>query len=673
MPPTPALVVFAILAATILLFVSERLRLDVVALLALLALTLTGILAPEEALAGFADPIVLMIAGLFVVGDGLFQTGVARAMGRLPAKLAGDSEVRLLVVIMILVALLSGVMSSTGTVAVMLPVVVGLAWGRNLSPSKLLIPLSVASLLGGMLTLIGTAPNIVVSQHLESLGREGFGMFTFTPVGIAMVVAGVTFMALVGRRFLPDRPSPARPAPTDALTLSELAGEWALAPTLFRVRVEPGSPLEGTTLRDAELPARFGVTVTEIREGPTAERRRRPRRGPALPGGAGSAASPRGVKRDAPAPGGAAGPAPGGGAPGDGPPGDGGPDPAVEPAAIPALAETPLRPGLELILQGSPDGVHRMVARMGVRLLDEGVEGDPTAPETGMAEVLLTPRSRLLGQTLKEVRFRDRYQLGVVGIKRMGELVTPTGEDPVLGDVTLRFGDTLLVQGPWEKVRHLERERRDFIVAMAPREMSDALAPLGRAPVAVGIMVGMMVLLTLGLVPAVTAVLLAAVAMVLAGCVTVEDAYRSVNWESVVLIAGILPMATALEKTGGMAWLVEVLSGALDGAGPLLLLAAVFILTSALSQVISNTATAVLLAPIASSLALGIGARPEPFLMALAVAASTAFATPVASPVNTLVLGPGGYRFGDFFKVGVLLQGVILVVTLLLVPLLFPF
>jgi di/tricarboxylate transporter len=636
MPPAAALLVFAILGATVVLFVSERLRLDVVALLALLALTLTGILAPEEALAGFADPVVLMIAGLFVVGDGLFQTGVARAMGRLPAKIAGDSEVGLLVVIMLLVALLSGVMSSTGTVAVMLPVVMGLAWARDLSPSKLLIPLSVASLLGGMLTLIGTAPNIVVSQHLESLGREGFGMFAFTPVGLAMVAAGVSFMALVGRRFLPDRPSPSRPAGNaDAPTLSQLAGDWSLAPTLFRVRIGPDSPLAGTTLGDAELPARFGVTVAEIREGPATERRRR-RRGPALP------------ERVAP----------------------GGP---AEASALPALADTPLRPGLELLLQGSPDGVHRMVARLGVTLLAEGVEGDPTAPETGMAEVLLTPRSRLLGRSLKEIRFRDRYQLGVVGIKRLGELVGGQPGADELGDVSLRFGDTLLVQGPWERIRLLERERRDFIVAMAPREMSDAMAPLGRAPVAVGIMLGMMALLTLGIVPAVTAVLMAAVAMVLAGCVTVEDAYRSVNWESVVLIAGILPMATALEKTGGMAWLVEVLSGALAGAGPLLLLAAIFVLTSALSQVISNTATAVLLAPIASSLAFGIGARPEPFLMTLAVAASTAFATPVASPVNTLVLGPGGYRFGDFFKVGVLLQGVILVVTVLLVPVLFPF
>ena len=624
--------VYGILLGTILLFVSERLRLDVVALMALLGLTITGILTPEEALAGFADPVVLMIAALFVVGDGLFQTGVARAMGRLPAKLAGDSEVRLIVVIMILVALLSGVMSSTGTVAVMLPVVMGLAWARDISPSKLLIPLSVASLLGGMLTLIGTAPNIVVSQHLESLGREGFGMFAFTPVGLAMVVAGVAFMALVGRRFLPDRPSPSRPAASaDAPTLSDLADDWELALTLFRVRIDPGSALVGSTLGDAELPARFGVTVTEILEGSQEERKRRPRRVPTLPKRSGAGGGDEGV-------------------------------------VVPALATTTLAAGQVLVLQGSPDGVHRMVARLGVRLLDEGVEGDPTAPDTGMAEILLAPRARLLGRTLKEIRFRDRYQLGVVGIKRLGNLIP--GD---IRDVPLRFGDTLLVTGPWEKIRLLERERRDFIVAMAPREMPDALAPLKRAPVAVAIMLGMMALLTLGVVPAVTAVLLAAVAMVLTGCVTVEDAYRSVNWESVVLIAGILPMATALEKTGGMDWLVEVMSGVMEGAGPLLLLAAIFILTSALSQVISNTATAVLLAPIASSLALGIGARPEPFLMTLAVAASTAFATPVASPVNTLVLGPGGYRFGDFFKVGVLLQLLVLAVTVVLVPLLFPF
>jgi di/tricarboxylate transporter len=631
----PILLVYAILLGAIVLFVSERLRLDLVALLALLALALTGILTPEEALAGFADPVVLMIAGLFVVGDGLFQTGVAQAMGRLPGRLAGDSEVRLVVIIMILVAILSGFMSSTGTVAVMLPVVMGLAWARHISPSKLLIPLSVASLLGGMLTLIGTAPNIVVSNHLQAMGRDGFRFFTFTPIGAAMVVVGIGFMALVGRRLLPDRPSPDTPRRADdALSLEELAESWDLHRNLFRLRVAEGSSLAGRSLTEADLTGTLALTVLEVEEpgGDLAVGRRAPGRRGKHAVGTGRRA--------------------GGGAPRVGAP----------------HPDTRLAPGQVLLVQGSADGVARLVGRGAAVLLDGEGDGDPTGGETGIAEVLLTPRSRLLGRNLKDLEFRDRYGLSVVGIKRLG--------DPVEGDlreVALRFGDMLLVQGDWDRIRVLEREQRDFVVAMTPREMGRALQPLDRAPLAVGIMAGMMVLLTFEIVAPVTAVLMAAVAMVLSRCVTVEDAYRSVNWESVVLIAGILPMATALEKTGGMQLIVDSLAATLAGAGPLLLLVVLFVLTSALSQVISNTATAVLLAPIAFQLAVGIGAAPEPFLMTIAVAASTAFATPVASPVNTLVLGPGGYRFGDFFKVGIALQALVLLVTILLVPILLPF
>jgi di/tricarboxylate transporter len=615
------LLVYGILAGAVLLFVSERLRLDVVALLALLALALTGILTPGEALAGFADPVVIMIAALFVVGDGLFQTGVAQSMGKLPGRLAGDSEVRLLVIIMLLVAVLSGFMSSTGTVAVMLPVVMGLAWARDLSPSKLLIPLSVASLLGGMLTLIGTAPNIVVSNHLAAMGREPFGFFTFTPIGIAMVGVGIAFMALVGRRLLPDRPSPAgRPSVEDQLTMEELAGSWELHPQLFRLRVSEDSPMAGRPLEELELPDRFRITVLEIVE-------------------EGEGGGGRGLRR------------------------------RTQPGELkPALAGAQFEPGQVLLVQGSPEGVARMVGRGWVSLLEEVQEGDPTAREAGIAEVLLTPRSRLLGRTLKELKFRDRYQLSVVGIKRLGESV-----EGDVREVPLRFGDMLLVQGPWERIRLLQHEGRDFVVAMAPREMEPALRPLDRAPLAVGIMVGMMLLMTFDLMPAVTAVLVAAVAMVVSGCVSADDAYRAVNWESVVLIAGILPMATALEKTGGMQLIVDGLARTTEGAGPLVLLVVLFVLTSGLSQVISNTATAVLLAPIAYQLALGIGAAPEPFMMTIAVAASTAFATPVASPVNTLVLGPGGYRFGDFFKVGVALQFLVLLLTVAIVPFLFPF
>ncbi len=640
--------VYGILLATIALFVSEWLRLDVVALLALLALSLTGILSPAQALAGFADPVVLMIAALFVVGDGLFQTGVAQAMGRLPGKLAGDSQIKLLVIIMVLVAILSGFMSSTGTVAVMLPVVMGLAWARDMSPSKLLIPLSVASLLGGMLTLIGTAPNIVVSNHLAAMGRDPFGFFDFTPIGAAMVVVGIAFMALFGRKLLPDRPSPGRPdRAEDQLSVAEMAGSWDLLPRLFRLRITPGSPMAGRTLEDLELPETFGVTVLEILEAEGEEEGLSEGTGPRGGGKRGQRRRGEGERRLR--------------------------APRVRPKEDrarlrEALADTELQSGQLLLVEGSADGVARMVGRDWVVLLDEPTEGDPTAREAGIAEVLLTPRSRLLGRTLKETRFRDRYQLSVVGIQRLGESL-----EGDIREAKLRFGDMLLVQGPWEKIRLIQGETRDFVVAMAPREMGAALRPLEKAPLALTIMAGMMLLLTFEIVPAVTAVLLAAVAMVLFRCVSVDDAYRAVNWESVVLIAGILPMATALEITGGMDLIVAALDGILRDATPLVLLGALFLLTSVLSQVISNTATAVLLAPIAFQLAISAGAAPEPFMMTIAVAASTAFATPVASPVNTLVLGPGGYRFGDFFKVGVALQFLILLATLALVPVFFPF
>lgn len=616
------LLVLAVLATAVVLFVRGPFRLDVTALLALLALALAGVLTPVEALAGFSDPVVLMIAGLFVVGDGLFQTGVAERMGRLPARIAGNSERRLLVVTMVMVALLSGFMSSTGTVAVMLPVVVGLAWSRGISPSRLLIPLSIASLLGGMLTLIGTAPNLVVSNQLAAEGRDPFGFFAFTPVGVVMVAVGVAFMAFFGRRLLPDRDPPGRPEEAGVQpSAEELARSYRLTSLLVRVR--EGSALDGTSLRAASLPERFGVTVTRVDRPVAPPRRLRPK----------ARARSRQPEKE----------------------------------AIPAGPDVVLKAGDLLNLQAPAEQAGRFLRETGAELLADE-EGEVADGAIGLAEVLLTPRSRLLDRTLREIGFRERYRVTALAIKRMGASIP---DDP--RETPLRFGDTLLVKGPWQAIRLLARESRDFVVVAEPREMQEALRPLGRAPLALGIMAGMMLLLTTGIVAPVVAVLAAALAMVVFRCITVEDAYRSINWESVVLIAAVLPMATALEKTGGMALGVELLGSALGGAGPLLLMAGLFVLTSTLSQVISNTATTVLAAPLAFGLALEAGVAPEPLLMTVAVAASTAFATPMATPVNTLVLGPGGYRFGDFFRVGAILQGVILATTLVVVPLLFPF
>jgi di/tricarboxylate transporter len=604
--PRDMLIVFALLAVTVALFVSDRMRLDLVALMSLLALTLTGILTPEEAVAGFSDPVVLIIAGLFVVGGGLFHTGVASRVGTLLGQVAGTRPIRITAVVMLTSAVLSAFLSSTGTVAVMIPVTVALAWKAGVSASRLLIPVAFGSLLGGLLTLIGTAPNIVVANHLAGAGLEPFRFFDFSPVGIVLLAAGILFMTVLGGRMLPQRAPVGRPVGADEVTAlppEEMVEGYRLG-TMARLRVLPGSPLVGLSAVEANLRRDFDVSVIGV------SRKRR------VPVGEGDA--------------------------------EGAPT---------------FLPGDVLDVQGDPETVRRIEDE----LILENLRVSAVEARLRMAEALLTPRSRLIGQTVSGVRFRERYGVNVLSIRRGGV--------PIDGSITetpLRFGDTLLVTGPRRKIELLRSEGNDFVVVARAADATAESELSPRAKVALGVMIGMMALLTFNVVPPVTAVLLAAVLMVLTGSLDVEAAYRSINWETVVLIAGILPMATALEKTGGLGLAVSTLAG-LEAWGPYALLAAVFVLTSAFSHVISNTATAVLVAPIALQAAVNMGVSPYPFMMGVAVAASTAFATPIASPVNMLVLGPGAYRFGDFFRVGLLLQLVVFALTLLMVPVLFPF
>jgi di/tricarboxylate transporter len=385
-----------------------------------------------------------------------------------------------------------------------------------------------------------------------------------------------------------------------------------VAGNLFRLRIRRSSPLLGQSLAEANLTRRYGVTVLEIQ--------------------------PRPSKYALPLP------------------------------AKPVGPDTVLNAFDILHVQGSPEAIRQLARQQDFAIMaDEAFSDQLISQELGMVEVLLPPRSRLIGHTLHELRFRERYGVTVLAIKHLGR--------PVAGDPTearLSFGDTLLVEGTWEKINLLREETRNFIVVDQPREMIEAQRPTRRAPVAVAIVIGMLGLMTFELVPTVTAVLLAAAAMVMTGCLNMEDAYRSMNWQSVVLIAGMLPMATALQKTGGVDFVAQSLTAAFGGLGPVALMAGLFVLTAVLSLFISNTATAVLVAPIALQAAASLGVPPHAFLMAVAIAASTSFATPVASPVNTLVLGPGGYRFSDYTKVGLSLQILMLLATLLLLPLLFP-
>lgn len=605
-------IVFGILAVTIGLFTTDWLRLDLVAVLSLLALMLTGILTPKEALAGFSDPLVLIIAGLFVVGAGLFRTGVADVLGGWLGKLAGTSPTRLLITIMAVVGVLSAFMSSTGTVAILLPVVVTLANKARISPSKLLIPMAFASLLGGMLTLIGTPPNIVVSEQLRSQGLPEFGFFAFTPLGAVMLVLGTLFMVLVGKRMLPDRGTPDEAEPGaqagTQVSVEELAASYGLPGNLFRLQVRDDAPIVGETVMESGVAARYQVTVLEMSE----------------------------------------------------------PERAPSPAAAPACR---FDPGERVLVYGLPDNVQRFADEQGLDVLpDEASEDLGLGEATGMAEVLLTPRSSLVGHTLAESRFRDLYDLTVLSVLRLGK---PLGS--ALPSTPLRFGDTLLVQGAWDRIRALRKHQRNFVVIGEPPETHGTATRVGwRAYAAVGIMIAMLVMMTGGWLPTVTTVLLAAAAMIVTRCLPVEDAYDSMSWQSIVLIAAMLPMATALKKTGGIELVVAALTGGLGQFGPVAMMAALFLLTSLFSQFISNTATTVLVAPIAFQAATAMEVSPRTFLMTVALSASTAFATPIASPVNTLVLSPGGYRFSDYTRAGVGMQIVLMVATLLLVPLVFP-
>jgi di/tricarboxylate transporter len=605
--------VLGILAVTIVLFVSDRLRLDLVALLALLALTLTGILTPAEAAAGFGDTTVLLIAALFVVGEGLLQTGVAAALGRWLGRIAGTSEARILALTMLVVAPMSAFISSTGAVAIMLPVVVAVAGRAGLSPSRLLIPLAYGALIGGMLTLIGTPPNLIASDALVAAGRPPLGFFSLTPVGLLVLGAALALLVTLGRRLLPARVAAAEEDAAGAPSQAELLAAYGVQDRLVRVRVGPGSSLAGSTVGESGLRQRFGATVIAAR----AWSPRRRRHGPATP----------------------AGPA------------------------------TPIAEGDLLDLQLPPVEDARLLDALGLEV-QAGEAG--LDPELLVVEVALTPRSRFVGRTLRDMAVRKAYGVGVLGVQRLGQ---PLGGD--FAGEELRFGDTLLAVGARQALAPLVEGQRfygDFVVATVPAGLGregGELTP--RAPAAVAITLAMLVVMAGGWLSPMVAALAAALALVLSGCVRAGDLYRRMSWESLVLIGAMLPMATALSKTGGTALIADGLVVALGPFGPVALLAGIFVLTALFSQFISNTATAVLIMPIALASARGVGVAPEPLLVTAAIAASAAFATPIASPVNTLVLKAGGYRFADYARAGLPLQLLVLLICLLVVPLLFPF
>ncbi|MGB0683173.1 MAG: SLC13 family permease [Magnetovibrionaceae bacterium] len=602
------ILVFGILAIAVALFLSGRVRLDLTAIGVILALILTGLLSPAQALSGFGSPLVVLIAGLFVVGEGLYRTGVAGTIGRAISRFSGTGEVRLVALMMPAIALLSAFMSSTGAVAIFIPIVISLAREAGLMPSRLLMPLSIAALIGGMLTLIGTPPNLAASEALVDGGQSPFGFFDFTPVGLVILGLGMAYILTAGRFLLPSRGEPSGGGKRK--TLREFADFFEIHDELRRLQISGTSPLIGKSIKEIALRTEHRITVIALQ-----------RQG------------------------------------------------RLQMSLTPIMIETPLQAGDLLICWGENEALKAVLTPLG--LVDQGFPDGLQRrfhQTFGAAETLIVPESPLCRKTISEAAIRARQGLNVLALRRAGRQI---GIDH--NETRLEAGDMLMLVGPWDRIQALGGARSDMVLLETAAE-GDAYAPhADRAPAALIILAGMLGLMATSALPAVTSVLLAAFAMVLCRCVTMTEAYRTINWESLILIAGMLPLAKALQASGGATMMADQLIALSAEAGPFALLACLFVFTSVFSQVISNTATTVLVAPIALAAALELGYAPEPFLMGVAIAASTAFATPVASPVNTLVLGPGQYTFMDFVRVGVPLQVLALIISLAVIPIFFPF
>jgi di/tricarboxylate transporter len=590
---------------------------DYVALIMLAALPFTGVLTIGEALAGFSDANIILIAALFVIGEGLVRSGVARKLGDWLIRRAGTSETRLIALLMIVVCALGATMSSTAVTAIFIPVALRIAQTTGSSPGRLMMPLSVAALISGMTTLIATAPNLVVNselvRHLQEKGdpdATGFHFFAFTPFGVPVLIVGIAYM-LFARRWLPAAAVPAAGAGSRRPSLGDWTDEYGLAERESRLRVTKGSPLAGAPVEALDLRESPGASVVAVERG----------RGAA-----------RAVFR----------PAPG----------------SLLQADDVLLVDRP----------GPGEGIEAICKRMALEALPlSGAYFNDRAQQIGMAEVIVPADSDLAGQTTGGAWFRAHTGLTAIGLRRGG---AARGRGPA-GEA-LKVGDTLLVVGPWTEIERLQGEDHGVVITRLPADIDDVLPVAGKAPHAVFCLLLVVGLMIAGVIPNVHAAILGCLLMGALGVIDLKSAYRSIDWKTIVLIVGMLPFSMALQRTGGVDLMADGLMAVVGGAGTHVVLASLFAVTAILGLFISNTATAVLMAPVAIAVSDELGASPYPFAMIVALGASTAFMTPVSSPVNTLVVTPGNYTFGNFVRVGTPLGLLVLIITVIMVPLLLP-
>ncbi|HBS0494329.1 TPA: SLC13 family permease [Klebsiella pneumoniae] len=603
--------VLSLLAIAVVLFATGKVRMDAIALMVIVAFVLSGTLTLNEAFSGFSDPNVILIAALFIIGDGLVRTGVATKMGAWLVSVAGNSETKMLIYLMLTVAGLGAFMSSTGVVAIFIPVVLSVSARMNTSPSRLMMPLSFAGLISGMMTLVATPPNLVVNSELLREGLHGFSFFSVTPIGLVVLILGIVYMLAVRFMLKTDNGDSARDGRKRS-TFRDLIREYHLTGRARRLAIRPGSPMIGQRLDDLKLRERYCANVIGV------ERWRRFRR-------------------------------------------------VI--VNVNGVSEFRARDVLLIDMSASDVDLRQFCGEQMLEpMVLRGEYFADQALDVGMAEVALIPDSEMIGKTVREIAFRTRFGLNIVGMKRDGKAM-----DGSVVDEPLQLGDILLVVGNWRQIALLAKRGRDFVVLNMPVEVDDASPAHSQAPHAIFCLVLMVALMLTDEIPNPIAAIIACLLMGKFRCINAESAYKAIHWPSIILIVGMMPFALALQKTGGMDLVVKGLMDVAGGEGPYLMLGCLFMMCAAIGLFISNTATAVLMAPIALAAAKSMGVSPYPFAMVVAMAASAAFMTPVSSPVNTLVLGPGKYSFSDFVKIGVPFTILVMVVCVLLIPVLFPF
>ncbi len=614
-----------ILVITVALFIWGRVRADIVALTALAALLVLGILTPAEALAGFSSPIVIMMIGLFVVGGAIMQTGLAKLTGNKLMALSRGNETVTFLLVMLVTSFIGAFVSNTGTVALMMPIIMSIAAGSGMQSSRFLMPLAFAGSLGGMLTLIGTPPNLVIDEVLTESGYQPLAFFSFFPVGIIVIAIGIIVLMPLSKIFLSKKQSGKKKK--QGKSLDDLVDEYQLLDNLHRYIVpsrRPSATLDengeqmdivGKTLKDLSIQKKYGVSIIEIRN----EKKSR-----------------LGLVKDV--------------------------------SQNMAKSSSTIQVHDTLYIIGEEEKMKRFANDYGLRKMKD-VKID--FYDLGLTEIVVMPTSNFAGLRIGDANLRKRFGINVLGVKRGDEYITDN-----LIAAKLHVGDMLLVQGEWTNLAHLATDTSNWVVIDQPEKTADKVLLDYKAPVAAAIMLLMIAMMVFDFIPVapVTAVIIAGLLTVFAGCFrNVEAAYKTINWESIVLIAAMMPMSTALEKTGASALVSQGLVESLGSMGPTALLAGIYFTTSLMTMFISNTATAVLMAPIALVAARQVGVSPYSFLFAVTLGASMCFASPFSTPPNALVMKAGGYTFMDYVKVGLPLQIIIGVVMTFVLPLLFPY